>query len=93
VDEFGNQSDAIAAAAELANLKEWQVTPIEPEESTKDKFLRELLGSSAQALAPSLKGVIPAPLGQSLSALNRALDPLVRFNDPQGTYAWCPVCR
>ncbi|EOD55176.1 signal peptide peptidase SppA [Aeromonas molluscorum] len=93
VDEFGNQSDAIAAAAELANLKEWQVTPIVPEESTKDKFLRELLGSSAQALAPSLKGVIPAPLGQSLSTLNRALDPLVRFNDPQGTYAWCPVCR
>ena len=93
VDEFGNQDDAIAAAAELANLKEWQVTPILPEESAKEKFLRELLGSSARALAPALKGTIPAPLGASLSALNQALDPLVRFNDPQGTYAWCPVCR
>ncbi|MFM4718711.1 signal peptide peptidase SppA [Aeromonas bivalvium] len=93
VDEFGSQDDAIAAAAELANLKEWQVTPILPEESAKEKFLRELLGSSARALAPALKGTIPAPLGASLSALNQALDPLVRFNDPQGTYAWCPVCR
>lgn len=93
VDEFGSQDDAIAAAAELANLKEWQVTPILPEESAKEKFLRELLGSSARALAPALKGAIPAPLGQSLVALNQALDPLVRFNDPQGTYAWCPVCR
>ncbi|MFM4703348.1 signal peptide peptidase SppA [Aeromonas bivalvium] len=93
VDEFGSQDDAIAAAAELANLKEWQVTPILPEESAKEKFLRELLGSSARALAPALKGAIPAPLGQSLAALNQALDPLVRFNDPQGTYAWCPVCR
>ena len=85
VDEFGSQDDAIAAAAELANLKEWQVTPILPEESAKEKFLRELLGSSARALAPALKGTIPAPLGASLSALNQALDPLVRFNDPQGT--------
>ncbi|MFG0835358.1 signal peptide peptidase SppA [Aeromonas bivalvium] len=93
VDEFGSQDDAIAAAAELANLKEWQVTPILPEESAKEKFLRELLNSSARALAPALKGTIPAPLGASLSALNQALDPLVRFNDPQGTYAWCPVCR
>lgn len=93
VDEFGSQDDAIAAAAELANLKEWQVTPILPEESAKEKFLRELLGSSARALAPALKGAIPAPLGESLVALNQALDPLVRFNDPQGTYAWCPVCR
>ncbi|MGE6107087.1 signal peptide peptidase SppA [Aeromonas sobria] len=93
VDEFGSQDDAIAAAAELANLKEWQVTPILPEESAKERFLRELLGSSARALAPALKGTIPAPLGQSLTALNQALDPLMRFNDPQGTYAWCPVCR
>ncbi len=27
VDEFGDQEAAIKAAAELANLKEWQVTP------------------------------------------------------------------
>lgn len=24
--------------------------------------------------------------------MNRTLDPLTRFNDPQGTYAFCPVC-
>ncbi|WP_429169814.1 signal peptide peptidase SppA [Aeromonas rivipollensis] len=92
VDEFGNLDDALKAAAELANLKSWQVTPIAPEESARDKFLRELFDSSAQALAPHLQSWLPARLGQALVEMNRSLDPLTRFNDPQGTYAFCPVC-
>ncbi|MCF5893637.1 signal peptide peptidase SppA [Aeromonas veronii] len=92
VDEFGNLDDAIKAAADLANLKEWQVTPIEQEESTKDKFLRQLFDSSAQVLAPQLQSWLPAGFGKALVEVNRSLDPLTRFNDPQGTYAFCPVC-
>lgn len=89
VDEFGNLDDALKAAAELANLKSWQVTPIAPEESARDKFLRELFDSSAQALAPHLQSWLPAGLGKALVEMNRSLDPLTRFNDPQGTYAFC----
>lgn len=92
VDEFGNLDDALKAAADLANLKSWQVTPIAPEESARDKFLRELFDSSAQALAPHLQSWLPAGLGKTLLEMNRTLDPLTRFNDPQGTYAFCPVC-
>ena len=57
-----------------------------------DKFLRELFDSSAQALAPHLQSWLPAGLGKALLEMNRTLDPLTRFNDPQGTYAFCPVC-
>ncbi|MBL0653650.1 signal peptide peptidase SppA [Aeromonas caviae] len=92
VDEFGNLDDALKAAADLANLKSWQVTPIAPEESARDKFLRELFDSSAQALAPHLQSWLPTGLGKTLLEMNRGLDPLTRFNDPQGTYAFCPVC-
>lgn len=92
MDEFGNLDDALKAAADLANLKSWQVTPIAPEESARDKFLRELFDSSAQALAPHLQSWLPAGLGKALLEMNRTLDPLTRFNDPQGTYAFCPVC-
>ncbi|WP_219604495.1 signal peptide peptidase SppA [Aeromonas caviae] len=92
VDEFGNLDDALKAAADLANLKSWQVTPIAPEESARDKFLRELFDSSAQALAQHLQSWLPAGLGKALLEMNRTLDPLTRFNDPQGTYAFCPVC-
>ena len=92
VDEFGNLDDALKAAADLANLKSWQVTPIAPEESARDKFLRELFDSSAQALAPHLQSWLPTGLGKTLLEMNRTLDPLTRFNDPQGTYAFCPVC-
>jgi protease-4 len=92
VDEFGNLDDAIKAAAELANLKEWQVTPIEQEESTRDRFLRQLFDSSAQVLAPQVQSWLPTGLGKALLEMNRSLDPLTRFNDPQGTYAFCPVC-
>ncbi len=92
VDEFGNLDDALKAAADLANLKSWQVTPIAPEESARDKFLRELFDSSAQALAPHLQSWLPTGLVKALLEMNRTLDPLTRFNDPQGTYAFCPVC-
>lgn len=92
VDEFGNLDDALKAAADLANLKSWQVTPIAPEESARDKFLRELFDSSARILAPHLQSWLPAGLGKALLEMNRTLDPLTRFNDPQGTYAFCPVC-
>ncbi|MGU5713832.1 signal peptide peptidase SppA [Aeromonas taiwanensis] len=92
VDEFGNLDDALKAAAELADLKSWQVTPIAPEESARDKFLRELFDSSARILAPHLQSWLPAGLGKTLLEMNRTLDPLTRFNDPQGTYAFCPVC-
>ena len=92
VDEFGNLDDALKAAADLANLKSWQVTPIAPEESARDKFLRELFDSSARILAPHLQSWLPAGFGKALLEMNRGLDPLTRFNDPQGTYAFCPVC-
>ncbi|MFQ2099036.1 signal peptide peptidase SppA [Aeromonas sanarellii] len=92
VDEFGNLDDALKAAAELANLKRWQVTPIAPEESARDKFLRELFDNSARILAPHLQSWLPAGFGKALLEMNRGLDPLTRFNDPQGTYAFCPVC-
>lgn len=92
VDEFGNLDDALQAAADLANLKSWQVTPIEQEESARDKFLRELFDSSARALAPHVQSLLPAGVGKALVEVNKGLDPLVRFNDPQGTYAFCPVC-
>ncbi|MBL0457744.1 signal peptide peptidase SppA [Aeromonas enteropelogenes] len=92
VDEFGNLNDALKAAADLANLKEWQVSPIEQEESARDKFLRQLFDSSAQALAPYLQSWLPAGFGKAMVEVKRNLDPLTRFNDPQGTYAFCPVC-
>lgn len=92
VDEFGNLDDALQAAADLANLKSWQVTPIEQEESARDKFLRELFDSSARALAPHVQSLLPAGVGKALLEVNKGLDPLTRFNDPQGTYAFCPVC-
>lgn len=92
VDEFGNLDDALQAAAALANLKSWQVTPIEQEESARDKFLRELFDSSARVLAPHAQSWLPAGVGKALIELNKGLDPLARFNDPQGTYAFCPIC-
>lgn len=64
VDEFGNLDDALKAAADLANLKSWQVTPIAPEESARDKFLRELFDSSAQALARTCKAGCPPGLAR-----------------------------
>lgn len=92
VDEFGNQDDAIRAAAELANLQDYQVSPIEPEESAKEKFLRELLDSTQSRVTPLVRGLLPSSVLSLIGKVDKAAEPLTRFNDPQGTYAWCPVC-
>ncbi|MGL5949394.1 MAG: signal peptide peptidase SppA [Aeromonas sp.] len=68
VDELGNLEDALQAAAQLADLSTWQVTPITPPQSARDKFLREWFGVESDHT--SLLDSLSARLSQTL--LNQA---------------------
>lgn len=87
VDELGSQPEAIAAAAKLAKLPNYQIELIEPELSTSEQLMKQLLAKSSAVLAPAAVQQLAALFGPSQAALA----PLQRLDDPQGQYVLSPV--
>lgn len=92
VDELGGLDAAIAAAAELAELTNFDTLLIEKEKSPKDIFLQSLFGQAV--------GFLPETSASSLSAteklfmqLNAEFSHLNLLNDPQGVYSLCMACE
>ena len=90
VDQLGSLQDAINSAAELAQLTEYDIKEIRATVSTKQQLINELFATGASLLPDSVK--INPVLGQVLNSLNSQVAVLTRFNDPQGRYAYCPMC-
>ncbi|OUR61436.1 signal peptide peptidase SppA [Colwellia sp. 39_35_sub15_T18] len=101
VDELGNLTDAIVAAAELAELKKYDTLLIEKEPSSRNKFIQQMMGKSSKLLA--LVGVSSSdlmspstldnkPVSQLVGQLQKELAAMNQFNDPQGTYTLCLAC-
>lgn len=92
VDRLGNLDDAVLAAAELAQLDDYEVAPVEPDLSAKDAFMKELFGKASiwlpeQTAAPS-KNLVR----QSVQRVWNEVKILDQFNDPQGIYLLCDLC-
>ena len=92
IDELGGLSDAIAAAAELAELDDgdYGVKTIEQRLSPTEQMIIDLLGS-VHAF-----GVDMGRLGRNSTVVDdiaatvvEKAGPLLRFNDPKGVYAHC----
>ncbi|MCU0305219.1 MAG: signal peptide peptidase SppA [Thermoanaerobaculales bacterium] len=90
VDHLGTLGDAIAAAAELAELGEdYAVSYVEPEEKLKDRILRRL---TAEAVAAAAAGSgPPSPLERALRAIEREAAEIGELNDPGHVYAWSGI--
>ena len=90
IDEIGNIDEAIAAAAELAGLDEYGEKYFEKEMSPGEQLVVDMFGGAKHA------GINIAPFStrrpaveRLASALDKALAPLLQFNDPKGVYAHC----
>jgi protease-4 len=104
VDELGNLSDAIAAAAELADVEQYDTLLIEKELSPRSQMLQELLGSSSSLIALISEqsksfnveftdnSVSSQPLSNIVKMMKAELSQINQFNDPQGKYALCVAC-
>jgi protease-4 len=89
VDKIGNLNDAVASAAELADLKqgEYRVEEMEPNRTWLQDVLGGLTGDS-HAEAKVLADVRALHLPGVNEALALSTE-LRRFNDPRGLYALC----
>lgn len=92
IDELGDLEDAIAAAAELAELEEgtYGFKYIEQELSPGEQFVVDLIGFAVKA-GFNLSGLVGRP--SLVEKLARQVDEktrtLLRFNDPRGIYSHC----
>jgi protease-4 len=90
VDQLGNLQDAIHKAAELTKLERYDVKEIGPELSIKQQMLNEFFGFGAKLFGYTVN--IDSLLSQTLAELHSQTTIWSRLNDPQGRYAYCPMC-
>ncbi|MFA0810629.1 signal peptide peptidase SppA [Microbulbifer epialgicus] len=94
VDDLGNLNDAIADAAQLAEVEEYDVVEIQRELSPGEKFLRALSDSVDARIAASLEANLP--LGAWLNSVQPVLAPIAElqnYRDPRALYVRCLPCQ
>ena len=90
IDEIGNIDEAIAAAAELADLDEYGEKYFEKELSPGEQMVVDLFGSAKQAGFNIDMFTMRKPAVERLAKIvDKTLAPLFQFNDPKGVYAHC----
>ncbi|NQZ27757.1 MAG: signal peptide peptidase SppA [Colwellia sp.] len=104
VDELGNLTDAVVAAANLANLEKYDTLLIEKQPSSRNKMMQLLIGKSSSlismftasqehsAIDLATNAVSNKPLSQFISLMKAELTQMNQFNDPQGRYTLCVAC-
>lgn len=93
VDELGNLKDAIADAAQIAELEKYDVVEIQRALTPSEKIMRALAENVDARIASSVEQNLP--LGAWFSSLQPALQPLAElktFKDPRALYVRCMSC-
>jgi len=88
VDEIGELQAAIDAAAELAELTDFDVWHVEPERSKHEQIIEALTASVSDYL-PSRPATL---LGRIESAMQAELEWIDSLNDPMHAYVICTDC-
>jgi protease-4 len=90
VDNLGDLDDAVAAAAELAELGEdYTVRFVEKELDFQQQLLQQM--SSRMVSALDLGRAPPAPVRSMLRDAEAAAGEILRLNDPNQVYAWSTI--
>jgi len=93
VDKLGNLNETIAAAADLAELTDYQVFEVEKQLSPSEQLARQLAGELASISNISLSQSSPLlSLFTSAEAQFRPLLKLLQSGDPRSVYAQCLEC-
>ncbi|WP_434761884.1 signal peptide peptidase SppA [Vibrio fortis] len=93
IDEIGDFDDAIAAAATLAELEEYNVYWVEEPLSATEQFIQEFMNQVQISLGLDVQSLIPSGLQPVTQQLAQDSQLLSNFNDPQGRYAFCLNCQ
>ncbi|ABV36920.1 Acid phosphatase [Shewanella sediminis HAW-EB3] len=90
VDELGDLDSAVAKAAKMANLEDFDSQIIEQELSPQELFIQEMFASAAAYLPQSSTSTV---LEQLLSQWSGVIEEFSSFDDPNGMYLYCDTCN
>ncbi|GGI74555.1 protease [Shewanella hanedai] len=90
VDELGDLKQAVAKAAEMAELDDFDSEIIEQELTPQEQFVQEMFASVAMHLPQSSGN--NSVLEQLFSQWSSAIDEFRSFDDPKGMYLYCDNC-
>ncbi len=86
VDQMGGLNDAIAAAAEAAELEDWQVQELPQPPTLEEQIFESLFGVGIVSRLPWAQD----PISQEAMKLREELSLLKTLNDPHGVYMRLP---
>ena len=92
IDQFGNLQDAVQSAANMANLKDYDVIYIEQPLTAREKLTKRL-NQFLTGAADDILGGVAHPAVRFIKKLGPELEAIAELNDPQGVYAYCLVCN
>jgi protease-4 len=93
VDKLGGLDDAVASAAAMAGLEEYDVVYIEKDLEPFQQFLKDLTESAQVTLGLKTETDVPAPQSvQLMRQIMKDLEPLTTLNDPNHVYLICEAC-
>ena len=88
VDKLGDMEEAIAGAAELADVEDYSVWYVEAEATTQELLMQALMSEIAATQSTKASD----PLAMVYRKLERDLNFLSQLNDPHGAYVICASC-
>ena len=92
VDQIGNLKDVVAAVAERADLKDYEITYITQPLTTREQLIKKLNRLITGIFARFNPNEHPLKKLYN-SAIDVEIDYLLRANDPAGLYAYCLNCK
>ncbi len=92
VDQLGDFDDAIAAAAELAQMESYNIYWVETPLSSTEKLIQQLSDELSISFKEQIISQLPSSFAPLASGVMADIDTLTRFNDPKGQYSFCLNC-
>ena len=92
VDELGYLNDAIAAAAERAEIKDYEVKLIEKSLSPSELLFRELANGHVRLSPQAVLTQLPQTLREFIMPFSESLGLIAKMNDPRYIYTQCLMC-
>ncbi|HDY7679617.1 TPA: signal peptide peptidase SppA [Vibrio vulnificus] len=93
VDQIGDFDDAVAEAAKMAQLENYNLYWIEEPLSPTEQFIQEFMKQVKISMGVDIQSILPSSLQPVAQQMEQHASLLQNFNDPKGYYAFCLNCE
>ncbi|EOY4515390.1 signal peptide peptidase SppA [Vibrio vulnificus] len=93
VDQIGDFDDAVAEAAKMAQLENYNLYWVEEPLSPTEQFIQEFMKQVKITMGVDIQSILPPSLQPVAQQMEQHASLLQNFNDPKGYYAFCLNCE